>query len=579
MRYQVELLDPWGRRRAAYDRVDLLEVVQGRVDEQALIRGLLPVDAPEVGPAWRIRVSVGNAPPVEAVITRVGPVWSDVRKLVLDRYVNYLELLEFEAASPENAGNAPVSRAYTNQSVSAMVRDVINSARGPIHYWVDHTAYPDGAQREYAKFSERKTDENELEVGGIAVGDWVGGARIDASGASAKDGDTIQGLVVDGEAWPEIRLMMIDAEESARNSHAISRHPEVAGWDSARYLRSGYKLRADAATARLQALIDTKGIDYIELNPHKDATGAYDDRVDAYDRYLGLIYGGGECFNAALVEEGLADVYLYDGGRYHVPEMALKDFYSYVGAHSNSIESAEETLTQFDATGGVLEVLTALAYVAGGYTFCVDGDLGVMFRKPVLPDHALFFDPLLYGVELGASTVDLGNYLFVEGNPLSGAVAMGFSRGESITAYGFASRRLTYFSLTREDDAEKLADGVLADLAYPEPSGEVICFGGHDRVRVGDVLELRGAPLQRRTEELPAEWDGRFTGKIVAGVRSVRHRMYGRTVETSLQLGSPLRSVSAPLSYIVRSQESASSLFAFRFDDIRVGLDMGFHLD
>ena len=55
--------------------------------------------------------------------------------------------------------------------------------------------------------------------------------------------------------------------------------------------------------------------------------------------------------------------------------------------------------------------------------------------------------------------------------------------------------------------------------------------------------------------------------------------MYGRTVETTLSLGSPLRPVSAPLSYIVRSQESASTLFAFRLDDIRVGLDMGFLLD
>ena len=184
----------------------------------------------------------GDAPPVEAVVTRVGPMWSDVRKLVLDRYVNYLELLAFEAVGEANPGDATVSRAYTNQAVHTMVRDVINSARGPLHYWVDHTAYPDGAEREFAKFSLRATAENELEVGGITTGDWVGGFRLDTSGAAAKDGDTIQGLVVDGVAWPEVRLMMIDTEETARNSHALSRHPEVADWTDARYARSGYKL-------------------------------------------------------------------------------------------------------------------------------------------------------------------------------------------------------------------------------------------------------------------------------------------------------------------------------------------------
>ena len=194
------------------------------------------------------------------------------------------------------------------------------------------------------------------------------------------------------------------------------------------------------------------------MNPHKDATGAYDDRIDAYGRYIALIHGGGQVFQRRPRGEGLADVYLYDDGRYHVPEMALKDFYSYAGVHADSIESAPVTLAQFDATGGALEVLVApWFYAAGGYTVHVDGDLGVTVRKPVMPDHTLFFDPLRVGVELGGRTADLGNYIYVEGNPFSGAVAQGYSRGESIAAYGIASRRLEFFSITREEDAVKLA--------------------------------------------------------------------------------------------------------------------------
>src|SRR5690606_41998302 len=63
------------------------------------------------------------------------------------------------------------------------------------------------------------------------------------------------------------------------------------------------------------------------------------DRVDAYGRYIGLVYGGGLCFNAAMVEQGLADVYLYEDGRYHDPAMRLKEYYSYRQPCGDSIET------------------------------------------------------------------------------------------------------------------------------------------------------------------------------------------------------------------------------------------------
>ena len=76
---------------------------------------------------------------------------------------------------------------------------------------VDHQDYPDGAEREYAKFIERTEWMTELPIGSIESGEYVGPGRIDASGAYAKDGDTIAGLVVDGVAWPDLRLATIDA--------------------------------------------------------------------------------------------------------------------------------------------------------------------------------------------------------------------------------------------------------------------------------------------------------------------------------------------------------------------------------
>lgn len=579
MRYRVEVFDSWGRRQAAFEDVPLLEAVRSAPDEPDTVRGLLPTTLAMLGPAFRIRVFIEDALFCDTRVVRTGPQWSDARKLILDKYVPFHKVLEVEAERDACEGNTTVSRAYTNQEISAIARHAINSARGAIHYSVAHEAYPDGAQRECNKFLLRKTEDNELEVGGIATGQWVSTPRIDASCAYAKDGDTIAGLVVDDEPWPDLRLMMIDAEETTRNSHAISRHPEVAEWTSAQYGLSAYKRQADAAKAILQSLMDTKGIEYIELNPHRNASGAYDDRVDAYGRYIGLVYGAGECFNAALVEHDLADVYLYEDGRYHVPEMALKDFFSYAGAHADSIAPTGKYLAEFDVTGGILEVLSALAYAAGGFVFDVDAELAVRFCKPEAPDRVWYHDPLAMGVRLGVTARPLANHLVLIGNPFVGSISKSYTRGESIGEYGLHTRHFAYFSISRIEDADALAEGLLADLAYPEPSGEVVFYRGCADVRVGDLVELRGAPLLRYDRELDQEWDARFYGRIAGRVRSVKHRLVGPHVTTTVTLTSPLRSVDDPCAFIVRSQPAASTLFEFRLDDGRVGVDMGFHLD
>lgn len=579
MRYRVEVFDSWGRRQATFDDVPLLEVVRSAPDAPDTVRGLLPATLAALGPAFRIRVFIEDALFCAARVVRTAPQWSDTRKLILDKYVPFHEVLEVEAERAACEGNATVSRAYTNQEIGAIARHAINSARGAIHYTVAHEAYPEGAQREYNKFLLRKIDGNELEVGGITTGQWVATPRIDASSAYAKDGDTIAGLVVDGEPWPDLRLMMIDADETSRNSHAIARHPEVAAWTDAQYAVSAYQLRADAAKTLLQSLMDTKGIAHIELNPHRDAAGAYDDRVDAYGRYIGLVYGGGECFNASVVEHGLADVYLYEEGRYHVPEMALKDFFSYTGAHTDSIASTGKYLAEFDVTAGVLEVLSALAYAAGSYVFDVDPEWAVRFRKPEMPDRVWYHDPLSMGVRLGVTARPLANHLVLLGNPFAGSVSKSYTRGDSIEEYGLHTRHFEYFSISRNEDADALAEGLLADLAYPEPAGEVTFYGGCADVRVGDLIELRGAPLFRYDRELDQEWDARFSGRIAGRVRRVTHRLVGPHATTAVTFTSPLRSVDDPCAFIVRSQPAASTLFEFRLDDGRVGFDMGFHLD
>lgn len=579
MNYAIEIIDAWGRRRAWFDQVPLLEAERGNPDQPTTIRGLLPRALGEIGPGCRLRVYAEGQLFAEAPVRATAPEWGQRSKLILDKLVPQREVLTVDAASDPSRINTRVRRTYHHHAVDAIVRDLVQAAPGPLHCAVAHDAYPLGATREYLKFIARKGPENELFAASIAEGDWAGGARVDASAAYAKDGDTIAGLKVDGVAWPDLRLMMVDCEETSRNSHAFKRHPETEFWTSDEYNRSPYKLRADAAKAHLQALIDTHGIDYLELNPHRGPSGAFDDRVDAYGRYIGLVYGGTRCFNADLVEAGHADVYLYEDGAYHVPEMALKDYFSYRAPAWESTQSASATLESFDARGGVLELVAALAYAAGGYTFRVDARDTLHFERADQPHHVLHYDATRMDLRLGRSDEGLCNVLYVAGNPLQGGLERTRTRGESIDEYGMAARRLEYFALHTAADLQRLGDGLLHDLAYPAVMGELRISGGMPGVEPGHLLELRGAPLRRVERELPGEFDGLFTGALVVRAAAVSHRFAGHQAETRIRLGPPLRSVSDPLAYLIRSQPGASALFEFRLDDSGVALDLGYHLD
>ncbi|MCC6489254.1 MAG: thermonuclease family protein [Candidatus Hydrogenedentes bacterium] len=579
MDYALEIYDTEGRRIARLTDVPLVEVVHTWSGEPDRIRGMLPEGVIDLSHGYRIHAIVDGVPVCDAYVTAVAPQWGETRKLILDKYVTFREVIAFEAERNALEGNTTVSRAYTNRTVESIVRDIVQSAPGAIHYTVAHAAYPDGAQREYAKFLARKNAGNELGIGGIATGQWAGADRIDATAAYAKDGDTIAGLKVDGFSWPDVRLMLIDSEETSENSHAVTRHPEVVEWTAEQYNASGYKLQADAAKAALQALMSGKGIDYLELNPHRDASGAFDDRVDAYGRYLALVFGGGECFNAALVEQGHADVYLYEDGKYLVPEMELKDFFSYTQANVSSIEAAAATLVSFDASGGVLEALTALAYAAGGGIWSVDATLRVRFRIAGRVDRVVYFDPVQMGVALGSDSREVANAIYFEGNPVTGTLEKSYWRGDSIDAYGFHGRSLDHYGISLEEDADKLAEGLLLDVAYPEPAGGVEFLEGNTAIDVGDVVEVRGAEPRRLEREAADEWGGEFTGRLVARVKSVTHRLSGRQVSTHIAFTSPLRSVADPLRFMVRSQPRETELFQFRLDVADVGLDAGYHLD
>ncbi len=579
MNYAIEIYDTEGRRVGRYTDVPLMETIRRRPGDADEVRGLLPEGHTDLGHGYRVRVLIDERLFCDAAVTETAPQWSETRKLILEKYVTFREIIGFAAARDPLVGNTTISRVYTNRSIDAIVKDAIQSSPGEIHYTVAHAAYPDGAEREYQKFLARKTDANELAIGGIDAGQWVGSDRMDLANAYAKDGDTIAGIEVDGAPWPDLRLMLIDAEETSKNSHATARHPEVADWTTDQFNASGYKLKADAAKAALQSLIDTKGLDFIELNPHRDANGNFDDRVDAYGRYLGLVFGGGECFNAALVEQGLADVYLYEEGKYLVPELELKDFFSYSGVDEDSVQSAPVSLVNFDASGGVLEALTALAYAAGGYIWSLDPNLRVTFRPASQADRVWFYDSIRMGVILGSDSRDVINAVYFDGNPITGTLEKTYWASASIDAFGFHARSLDHFGVSLEEDADKLVEGLLEDVAYPEPSGEVEFYDGFAEVNVGDIVELRGGVLRRLDREVEGEWGGRFAGQLIARVKEVIHRFSGSHIHTRVRFTSPLRSVANPLSFAVRSQPRETELFQFRLDVEDVGLDAGYHLD
>lgn len=579
MNYALELLDATGLRRARIPFVPLLEVTLNGVDGEDSLRGLLPADLPTCDLGWTLRLSLDGTAVLEAQVTRLAPQWGDTKKLIVDRYVSFHAVLEVEAETRKALLNESVSHVAVNQPVDRIVRELINRAPGTLHYTVQHDAYPDGAVREYEKFLARASTENALETGGIAAGQWVDAARIDATGAYAKEGDTLAGLVVDGVAWPDVRLMMINCEETSRNARAIQRHPEVSDWSDARYARSGYCHRGLAAKQFLQDLLDTRGISHIELNPHRDAAGEFDDRIDAQGRYLGLVYGGGECFNAALIELGHAAVCLHEGGRFLDPALALKEFFSYPETTQESIGPLPATLAQFSADAPVFGLLATLAYAAGGAVLALSAKGRVRLRIASDPDRVLFFDTARHAAALGEDDATLATVLSLSGNPLQWNGALTQSREESRAVYGDRVRHLAHFAFGTAADLEQLAQGLLDDVAYPASAGTVTIFRGDAAARPGELIELREAPLRRLFPQLPQEHGNRYPGRIVARVHAVRHRIFGQQVETQLILGPPLRSVQDPLEFMVRGQRSESSLYAFALDDANAGLDLGLHLD
>jgi hypothetical protein len=154
-----------------------------------------------------------------------------------------------------------------------------------------------------------------------------------------------------------------------------------------------------------------------------------------------------------------------------------------------------------------------------------------------------------------------------------------YRRQESIGEFGFNPGRLAYYSVRFEEDADKLAEGILDDLAYPQPGGFVCFYHGDSRVAVGDIIEVRDGELRRLEREPEREWGGRFAGRLTGRVRQVTQRFSGRQVTTTARFTSPLRSVANPTSFMVRAQEPAKSLYQFRLDEAAVGLDMGYHLE
>ena len=575
MNYRVELYAPWGGRTAVFEEVALLNLIRNRAGEIHKVKGFLRDPSVDLGHGYGVRIWLGDRVVLDAVVSKIDPQWSDTRKLVFEHYVNLHQLVAFEAERRDDEVDNTISSTFLNETVDAIVKRSIHQILGPIHYWVDHAAYPEGATREYDKLLLRKNAGNELGVGGITSGQWVSGARIDYSSAYAKDGDTITGLVVDGISWPDLRMMMIDTEESSLNSHTFKVHPEVEGWTAAQYDASGYKMRADAATAALQGMIDAKGIDLIELNPHLGSDGNYDDRVDQYGRYLGLVYGDGECFNAGLVEQGHSKTYLYEEGKYHVPEMELKDFYSYEGVYSDSIEAATQVLISPDVGLNIFQWLSALCYAAGGYGWSMDEAMGVRFRSLDTVDWVIVYDPVQHALEWSTHSDGIYNAVVFTGNGISKT----YYKDESIDAYGERKRYLTYTALSELADADAFVAGLLEDVAYPEIEGQLVFYRGDESLEVGDLIEVRNSDVHRVTPEVAGEWGNRFSGRMVARVASVAHELRGAYVETTVKLSSPLRSTHNPVGSITASQPTETELFQLRLDDLLVGLDSNFHLD
>lgn len=575
MEYWVEVWDPWGRRIAAFDEIPLLEAEVNAPDEADRISGLLPAACPELGPGYTVRVYIDGTQVCDAEVVETRPEWSDRRKLILERYVHFHETLAFEAVGSKARWNPAVVLESPLMRADALAKRLIQEAAGTVHYTVDHTAYPDGAAREMAKFLERALLDRALEVGGVVAGHWAGGARVDASGAYAKDGKTVAGLVVDGAAWPDVRLMMVDAEELTLNDAAKVRHPETADWTAARYAASGYAVRAQKTKDALDALLAAKGVDYVELNPHVDGSGAFDGRLDGEGRYAALVFGTGECLNAALIEQGFAGADLESLPL--DPNLELKDFASYGGPSEDSIALGDAgfSWTQFD--GPLHDVLTALAYGSGGYAWGLSPEGTVWMRPVETVDRVVFYDPVVVGVVLGAQSAGVVNVLGVRTNPDRSSVRVEDRREPSVLAFEEERCELDAFWLDARSDAERFARTLLDEAAYPATAGEVYWFHGAPDMRVGELVELRGAPIERLSLELEGEWGGRFAGKHVARVRRVTHRIAGQRLETTAVWTSPMRSVGDPVEAVRRAQ-AAEAAYRLLGLDGAASLDEAFEL-
>jgi len=579
MEYRIEIVDTWNRRITTVYSTHLLEVTRGFVTDDVAITGMLPADLIDVGHEYVLRVYLADRLEAQAPVRIVDAQWGERKKLVLDRYVDFHTIIEVAAQRDYDGTNALLTKAYTAKEISEIVKDAIESVPGEIHYLVDHDSYPDGAQREYNKFVSRLAWMSELPVGSIASGEYVGSSRINSSNAYAKDGDTIAGLVVDGEAWPDLRLMMIDTEELSINTHTIKMHPEVASWSEEKYARSGYRFKADRAKEALQNLIDTKGIECIELNWHRNAMGEFDNRVDAYGRYIGLVYGGGECFNAAMVELGHSGVYLYEDGAYNPPEMRLNEYYSYTGPNADSVETTEASLSNLDLHNGIYEVLTLLAYAAGGYVWSIDQNEAVTFRKVAVPDRVIFYNPKRHSISLRSDSSNVVNTIRVLGNPVGGQFEKVYTNGPSADEFGFRSHTLELFSVSQERDADIIVPRLLDDVAYPEPCGAITFLDGDAAIAPGQIVEIRGGEIERVTRRVDGEYGDIFVDRHVFRVARKETLIRNARVETRCYLAPVIRSVDDPLRFIVKSQPRASTFFQFRLDDEAVGVDMGYHLD
>jgi len=572
MNIRIELLDTCHQRIAVFNEAFSLEATRRLPDQVDTLKVAVP-HVEGFGPGCTIDVYLDNTLWQRYEATRTQLRWDADFQPEHNTRTPLRDVMQVEAEAAKHAVNTRLRRAYVGVTLEEALEDVINRAPGPIYYLIDHNAYPDGATREYAKFLARCTPDNALETGGIMDGQWVGSDRIDTSGAYAKDGDTISGLKVDGYPWPDLRLMMIDAEETTLNSHARKRHPETALWSSERYANSGYQLRADRATAFLQGLLDGKGISHIELNPHRNSIGVFDDRVDAYGRYIGRVFGGGECFSAAMVEQGLADAYLYEDGVYHVPEHRLKDFFSYTGIHAKSFPTMNTEIHALDLDCTVLEAMTLLAYLCGGKAFSLSSEFCVEFRDATQFVHTCRYRADTMTVVSGFTKAGLANTLAITGNRIVAPGTITASDDGSISAYGAGDASVDGNWLGSDVDKQRLAWNLLQDMAYPTPSVTATFFEGAPELQPGDLISIEGAPLRRYAQRLPDEWGNAFDETIVGRITEVRHIMEGENTRTQIVLSAPLRSVASPLTLLRRIRSAGEPLFALRLDESLAGLD------